>query len=257
LVFLRGDVQTARETVRRHYPHSYVIESLRTLMPDDSQRPYWQPFQYDERHPYWLPYLPGRLALVHRTVISDFCAEALSPAEGEVSLPPGDLKSDTGELTWEATPDDGCVLIDTPRYQAIIGRAGRRETQNVALDLETHFAVVEVASLDERPLCEANRMLLVAAARVANTGMKWVDDTRMSLGDRWGHGPTRIEPVAATLELQGLVGAAAVTLQPLDGRGQAVGELVPASPDTGGFTVVLPAGTATIWYEVSVARERA
>ena len=42
-----------------------------------------------------------------------------------------------------------------------------------------------------------SRLLLVAGARVANTGMRWQDETRQSLGAAWGGPPTRIEPVAA------------------------------------------------------------
>ncbi|MBN1812071.1 MAG: hypothetical protein JXA14_09575, partial [Anaerolineae bacterium] len=111
LVFLRGDVRAAQKTIRRRYPHNYVLDSLRMQMPDDSQRPYWQPHQYDEGHPYWLPYLPGRLSLVHRTLISSFDAQELSPLPGEVDLPSGRIVSDTRELNWEQVPDDGRVLI--------------------------------------------------------------------------------------------------------------------------------------------------
>ena len=116
----------------------------------------------------------------------------------DVSLPEGRIVSDTGELTWEDTPGDGRVLVDTPRHQVLIGRAGRASTSNMECDWSTPFAAIQLASLEDRPIAEAGRLLLVTGARVANTGMKWLDETRRSLGEDWGAAPTRIEPVTGT-----------------------------------------------------------
>jgi len=241
LVFLRGDVQAANQTIERSMPHDFVLDSLRTR-PDD------------QGHPYWMPDLPGRLALVHRTVIADFDAETLSPIGGQVRLPPRSIVSDTGELTWEDVPGDGRVLIDAPRHQAIIGRAGERSTRNMDLDLSTPFASVELASLDARSIAQADRMLLVAVARVANTGMRWIDDGRQSLGSRWGGAPTRIEPVLGTLTLRNLEGAKAISLRPLDGCGQPMDEVRQASRAAAAFVLELTDKPATTWYLVEVER---
>ena len=89
---------------------------------------------------------------------------------------------------------------------------------------------------------------------VANTGMKWVDSARGSVGDQWGRAPTRVEPVAASLTLRDLAGAVAVTLQSLDGCGQPVGELQRFSSGTDGFEIRLPAEPATLWYLIEVSR---
>ena len=239
LMFLRGDVQPARQTVERTATQEWLLDSLRVQMPVS--------------HPYWLPHLPGRLALVHRTVLADFNAEAVRPAEGEVTLPAGTVLSDTGELTWESAADGAHVRIDTPSHQAVIGRAGRQETGNMVLDLETPFAAVQLASLEERPIAQAGRLLLIAGGRVANRGMRWADAERHSI-EEWGEGPTTIEPVVARLTLRGLQGAQAVTLQPLDGSGQPMGEAIPFTAEGRGFGVALTGEPATPWYLVQVTR---
>jgi hypothetical protein len=241
LVFLRGDVKMAQNVVEQRLTYEGVRESLRS-------RP-------DDRHPYTMPYLLGRLSLVHRTAIADFHAEAASPAVGEVKLPEAQIASDTGELLWEDVPENGRVLVDTPRYQAIIGRSGKRSTQNMTLDLGTPFAAVQLVSLDENPISEARRMLLVTGARMANTGMKWLDDTRHSLGDQWGEAPTRIEPVLGTLALRGLQKADAVILKVLDNRGQPIGEGQQFTQENGDWLIALSDEPATLWYLIEASRQ--
>ena len=241
LTFLRGDVQAARGLVERHVTHERVLESLRHDLPDD-------------RHPYELHDLPGRLALVHATAVADFHAPAPAPGACEVPLPEGLIASDTGELVWEEGADGGRVRVDAPRYQAVIGRAGEHATRNLAFALATPFAAVQLASLHADPIAQARRLLLVAGARVANTGMRWKDDSRTSLGDQWGQAPTRIEPVAGQLTLRGLEGARAVTLYPLDARGQPGDAAWALSAEGDAWTITLDGGAATPWYLIEVER---
>jgi hypothetical protein len=150
------------------------------------------------------------------------------------------------------------MLADAPRYQAVIGHAGRAATANLCLALETPFAAVQLASLDGEPIARAARLLLVTGARVANTGMRWLDDSRQSLGDNWGRAPTRIEPVAGAIALRGLEGAQRVALQPLDGCGQPMGEAQPferqveEGAEHWGFA--LRGEPPTLWYLVAVER---
>ncbi|MBC7236085.1 MAG: hypothetical protein H5T69_09595, partial [Chloroflexi bacterium] len=242
LMFLRGDVAAAQKTVERRMPHDWVLESLRVEMPDD-------------RHPFWYPYLPGRLALVHRTAIADFYAEELAPAEGEIDLPMGDtIASDTGQLLWHVGEGGGRVLIDTPLHQGVIGRAGRLATSQMQVDLRTPFAALQVASLDNRPLRESGRLLMLTAARVANTGMRWTDESHRSVGDQWGTAPTRIEPVQATVTLSGLKNAHSLALQPLDGYGQPTAPSRSLPIQEGKVILELPTEYPTLWYLLTIQR---
>ena len=239
MMFHRGDVQAAQKLIERTMPWNWALDSLRSSS--------------DKAHAYWLPYLPTRVSLVHRTVISDFHADAISPKEGEVQIPAGNIISDTHELVWEDNPQDGRVLVDTPRHQAVIMRSGERTTGLMKVNLRSKFAAIQLASLDDLPIRESSQLLLVAAARVANSGMRWTDETRSSIQGNVGSGSTRIEPVQATLTLSGLVGAKGVSLQPLDGCGQPWGNPVAAAVGTE-FVVELNETPGTTWYQVFILR---
>jgi hypothetical protein len=241
LTFLRGDVQAAQRMVERRLPHDWVVDGLRSHLPTDC-------------YPFSIPHLLGRLALVHQTAVADFHAAALAPAEGEIALPTGEIRSDTGELVWLEGTEGGRVLIDTPRYQAIIGHRGKAATTHLELDLETPFAAVELTSLSQQPLSQAEEILLVTAARVANTEMQWLDAARQSLGANWGEEPTRIEPVSARVMLRNL-NARQATLSPLDSSGQPVGAAIPLTGTDDAFEVALPMATPTLWYLITLVRE--
>ena len=241
LMFHRGDVAAARQVIDRAVPWEWALESLRQPRPANGS-------------PYWLDYLPGRASLVHRVQIADFHAQQVQPAPGDVELPTGKIVSDTGELTWEEAPNDGRVIINAPRHQGVIMRHGTRATTNLVVALETRFAAVQLTSLDDdRPIAQAGKLLLVAAGRVANTGLRWADSTRTEIAD-WGHAPTRIEPVEATLTLRGLESARRVLVQPLDGCGQPLGEATALQGGEAGFRLALPLEPASVWYLVTVER---
>jgi hypothetical protein len=82
--------------------------------------------------------------------------------------------------------------------------------------------------------------------------MKWLDDTRRSLGERWGESPTRIEPVSGTLLLRNIGKAKEVLLKPLDNRGQSTIEATQFTSKDDGWQIVLPEKPATLWYLVEV-----
>ncbi len=258
LMFLRGDAQTARQTVARVLTQEFALESVRQRGVD---RPVGQPDPFprpaSHLHPFWMPGLPGRLAMVHRTRIAAFDADRLAPGEGEGSLLGDRITSDTGELTWEisqgAATHVGRVLIDTPRQQAVIGRAGNYASRNMVVELHSPFATVQLASLEDRPIAAAAGLLLVVGGRVANTGQTWADDARQEPAD-WGHAPTRIEPIEADLTLRALAGAQSVTAQALDGRGQPYGVELPLAKTGDRFTFRLRDLPVSPWVILQVKR---
>ena len=136
---------------------------------------------------------------------------------------------------------------------------------SVDLDLRTPFAAVQVAGLadaglgdaglEDADIAHAARLLLLAGARVANTGMRWEDERRQSTSEQWGRAPVRLEPVTGTLSLRGLRGARTVTLRPLDAAGQPVeGQARPFACSDQGFTIELTGSPATPWYLIEVQR---
>lgn len=238
LVFLRGDVEPAKQVVTRHYPKAWALECMRRRVGDD-------------RHPYSLKDLLGRLSLVHRTEVSDFDAEEVGTDPKCVSLPQGLISSDTGELTWSECEGDGAVLIDTPRHQAVIGRKGGRSTSHMAVDLAVPFSAITLVSCDGQPIAKAKKLLLGTGARVANTGMLWTDESRTSLTE-WGEAPTRIEPVTGHLALKNLEDATAVRIQRLDERGQVQGEAREAAREEDTFVFKLREEDASVWHLITI-----
>lgn len=241
LTFLRGDVQAARRMVGQWLTRERIYESYRNDLPNDT-------------YPYTIPYIPGRLALVHRTAIQEFSAPYLAPEFDDLHLPENIITSDTGELTWELTAEKGKFSIDADRVQCIVGRKGKHETSHMIVELETQFAAVQMVSLDWDFISQTRNLLLVLSARIANTGMLWTDETRCSLGDKWGSAPIHIEPVKATLYLRHFDGARSLQLQALDGRGQPLGDPQFYEYHHGQFKLVLNGIPPTLWYHLQVDR---
>jgi hypothetical protein len=238
LMFLRGDVAVAQQTVVRTYSRHQVEESIRLPA-------------YEA--PYYTPGFPLQLALEHKMRIGSFDG----PATASYSEPRKDpIVSDTGELSWYTTPfDSGLVTVDAPRSQALIGfvKANGLSTTNLSADVLNNFCAITLSSLEDKPIPRASRLLLTAGSRVENSGFKWNAD-RTNAADRGvGESPSLIEVVGGSITLRGLVGARSVDVQALDGAGLPLGDPQPATPLAGGwqFTIGAP---ATTWYTIHVQR---
>lgn len=235
LAFLRGDVQPARQVIDRHITRQQMIEAQRMPLTDC---------------PYWVPDLPGRLALMHGIQIAEFNADQNSPLREDLGLTDGTILSDTGELRWEI----GHVSFDTPRWQALIGHAGFMQTSGLSLDLTTPYASVQAVSLENKPLSQSSKILLITVARVANTGMVWTDDSRTSLGEQFGSAPTRIEPVLGSLAFTQIENSHLVTAQALDGSGQPTGDPIPLVEQGGTWSLNLNQLPPSVWHLITVER---
>lgn len=236
LMFLRGDVQPARQTAARSYTREQVLDSIRL---PGSEGPYFTP-----GFPLSLPLQQAvRVASLDGTASADFGPVAPSPIE-----------SDTGELAWHAAgKHTGLVRVNTARSQALIGFCAQAKggTEHLAFTLENSFAAVTLSSLDVRPIVTAPRLLLTLGARVGNSGMAW-NAKRTSL-ETWGHAPTTIEPVRGTLRIKNLSPARGLTMQPLDGAGRPMGSPITAKKD--GDHWIFPLGEPpTTWALLSVER---
>lgn len=238
LMFLRGDALCSSHTVMRTIPSSWIRESIRIAS--------------DREHPYKLNFLPGRVALKHRIRIAELDAMKIMPEEGDIIVPHGDIVSDTGELVWKTSSDNGQVLIDTPRHQVIVSRAGEVVTSNCIFRFTTPFAALQLASTDEKPIAEADSLLMVIGTRVANTDQTWVDDSRTTPAE-WGHAPVRIEPIEGTVVLRGLGDSHNVTVYPLDGNGQP-GAGIRLNQNVEGFSFTLNGSMPTTWYYIKIQR---
>jgi len=239
LMFLRGDVRPARRLVTITYDEERVFDSLKERR--------WGPPQF-----FTVGELSPLLPLVHRFRVEGFDGKRTTRgADVPFTAPAGRIKSDTGEVMWEVNgPRTGRLIVNTPRVQAALGWLGERPaaTADAQFRVRTPFCAVSLASMDGKALRRSRKILLVAAARCANSGMKW-NDERNSIGDRWGGPPLLIEPVEGEVILRRDAGAPALRLIPMDGRGLAKGEGT-AVAARGDMTLSLPlrAADATVWY---------
>ena len=244
LMFLRGDVKPARQTIQRTYSREQVLDAgLLTsgLRPSSEQ-------------PYFTPGFPLTLPLEHAVRIQSLDGPPTAQFTASGADP---IVSDTGELIWRSSDAmTGLVTVETDRAQALIGfiKANGKALRNLSAQIGNDFAAIIVTSLDGKPLALADRILLNACSRVANTGQKWNDArTGLSRGGQ-GQSPTLIEPVTGTVTLRGIEGAKSVKAEALDGSGKPLGEPIAGKKTAGGWEI--PIGTpVTTWYVVSVARQ--
>ena len=237
LMFLRGDVKAARETVSRTYSKEQVLESRKLPR---TEAPYYTPG--------FPPALPLQHAMRIRSLDGPPTAKFTAPEQGRIL-------SDTKELAWYTSEQKtGLVTVETDRTQALIGfiKANSKVLKNLSADISNNFASIVLCSMDSKPLAQSAKMLLTAGSRVSNTNLKWNDaHTRTS---NQGESPSLIEPVSGTVLLRGLEKAATVTAVALDGAGRAIGEPLQARKTADGWA--LPVGSpVTTWYVISVNRK--
>ena len=236
LMFLRGDVRPAAQTISRSYTNDQVFESRRL---DRTEQPYFTPG------------FPLATPLLHGTRIGSFDG---SPTGKFAAVESGPMVSDTKELTWLTSPQNtGLVTVNTDRTQALIGfvKANGKSVRNLSADIDNTFASVVLASMDAAPISRAGRLLLTAGSRVTNTGLKW-NAERTRTTDQGGS-PSLVEPVTGTITLRNLDGATGVTAVALDGSGNAIGEPISARKAASGWTLSI-GNPVTTWYVISVTR---
>jgi hypothetical protein len=236
LMFVRGDVKSARKVIERSYSREQTFESLRL---PSSERPYFTPG------------FPSTLPLRYGSRIRSLDGGPTARATIPESNP---IVSDTGELSWHTSPaKGGLVTVDSERCQALIGFVKNHETRlrHLAPEVRNRFASIILTTLDSKPVARSDRMLLTAGSTAGNTGMEW-NESGTAL-TKWGTAPTVIEPVTGSLLIRNLDGARLVSIVALDGRGIPISPPVKASKARDGWTVQL-GEEVTTWYEIKVER---
>lgn len=236
LMFVRGDVKAARETVERTYSSKQVADSARLPATE---------------RPYFTPGYPPLIGLEHAVRIASLDGQ---PATANSWKPANPLISDTKELTWTtSSARGGLVTVETERSTAAIGfvRAYAPPLHYLTLKLQNRFSAVTLSALDDKAIARSERLLLTAGAMAANTGAEWNED-RTQL-QKWGTAPTLIEPVVGELVLRNLAPARKVTVAALDGRGQRIGEPAIAKKTSEGWQFTL-GSQVTTWYEIKIER---
>lgn len=235
LMFIRGDLAGAKETVERSYRQEEVWDS-----------------RFATNRPYFTPDFPMPVPLEHGSrIVSLNATRSGDPIHVSLGSP---LKSDTGQLVWYTNFDEqGLVTIDSPRSQGLVGfvKANGKHVSNFSASTSNNFCAIILCSLDLKPISETSRMLLVTGSRVGNSGMTW--NSAGSLPADWGRSPTVIEPVTGSITLCNLRQARAVSAIALDGSGHPTGSAIFGKKNGAGWEIVI-GQIVTPWYEIRVDR---
>ena len=211
-LWYRHDIQPAKKRIVRSYSHEQIIERIRAE-------------RWKER-PFFDPKFPRSTPLRFAT---RFTLDGSPGDEYPADCDRDHLESDTGELRWcNAEKKRGTVTIDTQHTSALIGfvRTSDRGTDHLKADVENDFCTIMLTTLDERPIRNAKRLLLVTTARATNTGFAFEEDGQTVA--KWGTGPTLIEPVTGHVILKQLADVSALDATPLTATGKRRGEAIAA-----------------------------
>jgi hypothetical protein len=157
------------------------------------------------------------------------------------------ITSSTKQLRWDAS-GQGFFTIDTDGTKGVVGFAGGKKCAlgDVAITVDTPWASVLLTSLERgKTLADAKSALIVATARLSNTGLTVSGDKKNPIGSN-GKAPTLVEPVKASFTI-GKRKVAAVNILDQDGRRTEQKLTVGAD----GSFAIDEAADKTIYYEVA------
>jgi hypothetical protein len=238
LMFIRGDLEPARQTVERSYSRQQVWDSR---------------FLPGNQRPYFTPGFPLSVPLLHGSRIASLDGQPTQTVGAETSSP---FKSDTGQLAWYTNPEKaGLVTIDSPRSQGLVGfvKANGKGVTNLAADVKNDFCAIVISSLDSKEIRSSSRLLMTAGARVENSNMIWNETRTRPAARGQGQSPTLIEPVIGTITLRGLGEARRVSARALDGSGRPIGEPIAAAKADSGWRLAI-GDPVTTWYVLEIQR---
>jgi hypothetical protein len=164
----------------------------------------------------------------------------------------------TGEVLWRpASEGPGVVLVDSPRSKALIGgtASGPFRLGDVTITpgpTRQGFAVITLTVMEGNDFGGARRILITAAGRAENTGMRWSNPEHTSVGRDWGRRPSLVEVIPASIALP--LDAGRTRAWALDERGRRGEPVAIASDEPGRSELRLGPPHRTLWYEVEVRR---
>lgn len=132
--------------------------------------------------------------LRHKIVLS-FAEQARLAKKGSGPAP-AIVLSDTEELAWDSARR--MLVIDAPKVRGGVGFLANQSSdylQRIGLRSETDGAIMLV-SLDDHPLADSDRLLLVCVGETRNSAAQWETPPF-----NWGEAPVQMREIVATLRL--------------------------------------------------------
>jgi hypothetical protein len=149
------------------------------------------------------------------------------------------------------------VTVDTPRSKALIGSidpADHHALGDVRIDHVSSrqgWAALTLTAIDGSDFRSPGRLLVTATGDAENTGMRWKNAEKNSVGSDWGRAPSLVEGITARIVLP--VPARGLKAWALDERGQRK-HVMPVGEAEGKAVLELGPKYHTLWYEVEVDR---
>jgi Carbohydrate binding domain/Cellulase (glycosyl hydrolase family 5) len=159
--------------------------------------------------------------------------------------------SETKELVWGEN-SGRTVLINTQRSKGVIGAQKKYsfDAKSVIFDFNnssTAWSAVLISAISGNNF-SSGTFLITALGREENSGQKWLDEKRTSIGRNWGKGPVLVEGVDARVIFP--VQSSRVKVWALDERGNRRSEIKVGGTSTS--TIQLSEKHKTLWYEVEI-----
>ena len=222
LMFRRGDMAVAKSYAVLELPDTEDFAALHVLTDMEKE---WNLSGYSVTN-----------ALSRRLAVS-FSSMAERP---HVSL----AGHEKASIIWK----DGEYRVDTLVAKVLAGRLGGRDFSlsdiKVAFgELRNVFAVLTISCVDGLRLADSHRVLVALAGRAENTNMGW-NETRTSVGVKWGTAPTICDRIPAVFAIS--TTARSATVYALDGKGRRA-RTITSSLNGGQLKF---ASADTLWYEI-------
>lgn len=243
-MFVRGDVSAARQVVAAELTREREVDLLRKAGA-------WSLVDAGTLG------VPREVALVHRVglVTEGRTAPAKAVKADTVDAKAPRLVSDTGELVWDlSNKQRGVVTVNSTRSKAVIGFGGGRRFDLGEITIEPGQGVQDgwstITATATSDAGSPARWLITATGYAENTGMKWKNAEKSSVGRAWGTSPSRVEGVTATLTFA--ASPAKVEAWALDERGQRATAMKVSATADGRALLAISPEWRTLWYEVVV-----
>ena len=155
-------------------------------------------------------------------------------------------------LEWHTdAPGSSLFTLKGAKTKAAIGFLGGQwiDLDGLVVQMEKtprNFVTLTLTPRDEKPVAQSKSLLLTALADIENKDMKW-NETRTSVGNNWGIGPTMAQGIPAQIILR--TDAKKATVWALDGSGKRT-QMVPSQIVNGQLRFRIGAQFQTVWYEI-------
>jgi hypothetical protein len=240
LMFRRGDIRAARESLHVPVTRDTLIARMRQLGP----APGTYQLGLDIKHP-----LISRVGV---QLLEDGHEAGFSP-QLLPEKPAAPIVSDTGELSWDPGTDggQGMFSINAPRIKAIAGFIKGRSFNLGSVIISPgktvqDWAAISLIGMDATSSATSGNILLTATGNAENADMTF-DATRTMYS--WGSGPLYVEGIAAKILLP--VRPGRVSVWALDETG-AARQPVPVHSLNDNALIVIDDRYKTVWYKITV-----